>query len=261
MSIEADAQQILHIRQEDTVRTDGLTLNQREDDIQVLETSEQVPTNQLNQTSSIQGGNIQQNIPETKRITSPVSASGQFVSVYISGSLECGFFKSCNDVYVKYSIVSGPDWILSSGTQIGITQIARYRFEEDGTRRFVWNQPISICYRTYNFYGWPQIVLSVYHFDTFGNDRLIGYGSVHLPVTVRHKIPFKQQVNIYAPQSSTYLKQLLSWITSRRPELVNSESFARGDCRNLLQVAKAGVVELSFNLTTKDVHNNGFNCG
>lgn len=184
---------------------------------------------------------------------------GEFISVHISGSIEGGYFKENNDIYLKYSILTGPDWILSSGTDIGVTQIARCRQDKTGARLFVWNQPIGISYRTYNFYGWPQIVLSVYCFDTFGNDQIVGYGAIHLPIS--NKSLSKRKVNIYSPQSSSYLGQLMSWVTGRRPELINSESFARGDLRNALQVKLVGYVEIDTSLITKDVSNNGYNCG
>lgn len=188
-------------------------------------------------------------------------SAGQFMSILINGSLESGDFSSVNDIYIKYSIVSGPDWILSSGNDFGITQIARRKQDEEGLGKFVWNHPISLSYRTYNFYGWPQIVLSVYCFDTFGNNQIVGYGVAHLPVTNGFRSNGHQIVDIYCPQSSSYVKQFFSWITGKKPELVNSESFARGDCRNVLQVLHIGRVELKFNIITKDVINNGFNCG
>lgn len=186
------------------------------------------------------------------------STSGKFLSIHISGSIENGYFNGVNDVYIKYSIVAGPDWILNFGTDVGVTQIARYRTIDDNVRQFVWNQPISISYRSYNCYGWPQIVLSVYHFDTFGNDQILGYGSVHLPVSSQTSANYNQLVEIYAPQSSSFTRQILSWITGRKPELVDSNLFARGDCRSALQMVTVGKLELTFNLTSKDVASNGY---
>lgn len=182
----------------------------------------------------------------------------RFLSVNLQGSIEVGSFDSVNDVYMKYSVVTGPDWILSSGSDVGITQISRYKKDENGTRIFVWNQPISISYRSYNYFGWPQIVLSVYYFDLFGNDQLLGYGCTHLPISSSSPPGSKQLVKIYAPQSSSMIKQLLSWIVGRKPELVNSNLVARADCRSVLQMVHVGHIELSFDLTSKDVASNGY---
>lgn len=183
----------------------------------------------------------------------------RFLSIHLFGSIDCGRFESVNDVYVKYSIVTGPDWILSSGTDVGVTQIARFRLDGETNRRlFIWNQPIAVSYRSYNYYGWPQIVLSVYYFDGLGNDQILGYGCIHLPVSGQTPANFKQTVSIFAPQSSSFVRQLLSWITGKKPELVDSNLFARGDCRAVLQMVPVGKLDISFDLTTKDVANNGY---
>lgn len=187
-------------------------------------------------------------------------SQGRFFSMSIHGSIEAGTFESVNDVYIKYSVVTGPDWVVSSGQEVGITQISRYRVNEYGARIFIWNQPITIGYRSYNFYGWPQIVFSVYYYDAFGNDQILGYGSCHLPVTSRTLSNYEQSIVIYAPQSSSLLKQILSRILGRRPELVDSNLFARGDCRSVLQMVSTGNLSILINTSTKDVANNGFRC-
>lgn len=207
----------------------------------------------------------------------------QFFSVHFVGSLEYGYFESYQNVYIKYSIISGQDWILSSGSDLGITQISRYRLDYDkarAKRRFVFNQPIDISYKSYNFHGWPQIVLSVYCFDSFGNDQIIGYGVCHLPITNQgNRQNFTSQANssvnatngnrntlrkivyIHAPQSSSFLKLLSSWITGRKPELINPELIARPDCRSVLHMSVVGSVELKIDLMTKDVASNNYTTG
>ena len=217
------------------------------------------------------GNKLEQTKSSGEARTTTVSAPqpiGRFIAIHLFGAIETGLFQSVNDVYIKYSIVSGPDWILAAGSDVGITQISRFnsnnnqysqrRVLSNKWREFVWNHPISLSYKSYNYYGWPQIVLSVYDFDTFGNDRILGYGATHLPVSGQLPSDFKQEVEIYAPQSSSLAKQILSWLTGKQPELVDSALFARADCRRVLQVLRVGHVELKFNLTTKDVLDNGY---
>lgn len=198
---------------------------------------------------------------QTKDITSDRASS--CMSVCITGSLEFGQFDGYNDVYAKISILAGPDWTMTSGNDFRVTQISRYTVDVYGRKRFVWNQPISISYKTNDIYGWPQLVISIYYFDSFGNDQLLGYGSIHLAQQVSgwHIQPIKQIARIYAPQSSTFVKQILSWITGKKPELVDSSTFARGDCRRALQVTLVGYVEFTLNLTTKDFATNGYQFG
>lgn len=186
------------------------------------------------------------------------SSISRFLAIHLFGSIEWGSFESVNDVYIKYSIVTGPDWILCSGTDVGVSQISRFKLGPSNERKFVWNQPIAVSFRSYNFHGWPQIVLSVYYFDRFGNDQILGYGCAHLPISSQTPSNYTKSVSIYSPQSSSFLRQILSWITGKKPELVDSNLFARGDCRSLLQLSLVGRVELSFNLTTKDILTNGY---
>lgn len=120
------------------------------------------------------------------------------------------------------------------------------------------NQPISISYRSYNCFGWPQIVLSVYHFDLFGNDQILGYGCAHLPIAPTDDSHQRQQVKIYSPQSTSLLRQIVSWLTGRKPELVDANLFAQGECRSVLQMTEVGEVELTFSLLSKDVLINGY---
>lgn len=211
-----------------------------------------------NEKTNVRNNEDGASVSDPKRKTQQMSTIGRFLAIHLFGSIETGYFDSVNDVYIKYSIVSGPDWILSSGTDVGVTQIARYKVDENNAQKFVWNQPIGVSFRSYNFYGWPQIVLSVYYFDKFGNDQILGYGCVYLPVSSQTSSNFRQIVEIYAPQSTSFIRQVLSWITGRKPELIDSNLFARGDCRSVLQMLSVGQVELSFNLTSKDVANNGY---
>ncbi len=40
----------------------------------------------------------------------------------------------------------------------------------DGRPAVVWNFPLDITFRSTCPYGWPQIVISVYELDSFGNE-------------------------------------------------------------------------------------------
>lgn len=183
---------------------------------------------------------------------------GRFFSICFNGTIESGVFESVNDVYIKYTILAGPDWVISSGADEGITQIARYKKDGDGKREFAWNQPISISYRSYNFYGWPQLVVSVYNFDTFGSDQILGYGCIHLPVGGAGDLSTKQAFKVYSPQSTSFSRRVLSWLTGKKPELVESSLIARPDCRTVLQMVDVGQLNINFYCISKDVVNNGY---
>ncbi|CAJ0915141.1 unnamed protein product [Ranitomeya imitator] len=67
------------------------------------------------------------------------------------------------------------------GVEEGISQIASKN--RAVTQSVVWNFPVEITFKSTNPFGWPQIVISVYGPDAFGNDVVRGYGAVHLPFT------------------------------------------------------------------------------
>lgn len=204
---------------------------------------------------------------EPRAQSKPIAAAsltGQFLSVFFFGSIEHGYFvdKAINDVYFKYNIVYGPDWMLAAGLDCGISQISRRRLfipeDSDRTGEFVWNLPVDCSFRSYNPNGWPQLVLSVYYFDTFGQDVILGYGCLHLPVTNRLPSMYKRKMIIYAPESSSLTRKLFSWLTGRKPELINSKLFANGDCRQALHMKSVGHIDIVMNATFKDMLTYGF---
>ncbi|KAG9508821.1 E3 ubiquitin-protein ligase ARIH1 [Fragariocoptes setiger] len=171
--------------------------------------------------------------------------SGQFFSICFNGSLELGIFSGIDDVYCKYTFVYGPDWLLVTGLSNGVTQISRKRtvtsVDDDSimtkTDRFVWNLPINVSFRSYNPFGWPQLVVSVYKYDTFGTDVIHGYGCAHLPIATNNSAIMHQTMIIYAPESSSVARKILSWLTGRPAELVDPKLFAKPECRSALQTA------------------------
>ncbi|XP_029067095.1 B9 domain-containing protein 1 isoform X2 [Monodon monoceros] len=97
----------------------------------------------------------------------------------VNGQVESAQFPEYDDLYCKYCFVYGQDWAPTAGLEEGISQITSK--SQDARRALVWNFPIDVTFKSTNPYGWPQIVLSVYGPDVFGNDVVRGYGAVHVP--------------------------------------------------------------------------------
>ncbi|XP_064438325.1 B9 domain-containing protein 1 isoform X2 [Mirounga angustirostris] len=93
----------------------------------------------------------------------------------------------------------------AQGLEEGISQITSK--SQDVRRALVWNFPIDVTFKSTNPYGWPQIVLSVYGPDVFGNDVVRGYGAVHVPFSPgRHK----RTVPMFVPESTSKLQKFTS---------------------------------------------------
>ncbi|XP_032354851.1 B9 domain-containing protein 1 isoform X3 [Camelus ferus] len=154
----------------------------------------------------------------------------------------------------------------AQGLEEGISQITSKSL--DARRALVWNFPIDVTFKSTNPYGWPQIVLSVYGPDVFGNDVVRGYGAVHVPfspgrtavcenVCSRHK----RTVPMFVPESTSKLQKFTSWFMGRRPEYTDPKVVAQGEGREVTRVRSQGFVTLLFNVVTKDMKKLGYDTG
>ncbi|XP_072794612.1 B9 domain-containing protein 1 isoform X2 [Vicugna pacos] len=142
------------------------------------------------------------------------------------------------------------------GLEEGISQITSKSL--DARRALVWNFPIDVTFKSTNPYGWPQIVLSVYGPDVFGNDVVRGYGAVHVPFSPgRHK----RTVPMFVPESTSKLQKFTSWFMGRRPEYTDPKVVAQGEGREVTRVRSQGFVTLLFNVVTKDMRKLGYDTG
>uniref|UniRef100_A0A1B6CRV4 B9 domain-containing protein 1 n=1 Tax=Clastoptera arizonana TaxID=38151 RepID=A0A1B6CRV4_9HEMI len=172
--------------------------------------------------------------------------NGFLISIF--GQIEKAFFPGFDDLYCKYCLVSGPDWNLLSGQDEGFSQIGRK--SNDDKEVFAWSFPLEITFKSSNPHGWPQLILSVYGPDVFGNDVVRGYGLCHLPVCSGQS---KKEVKMFVPESSSTLQKLTSWLTGKRPEYIDPKVLAQGDGREVTRVRSQGVVCVIFNTMTKDL--------
>ncbi|XP_021574486.1 B9 domain-containing protein 1 isoform X2 [Carlito syrichta] len=144
------------------------------------------------------------------------AASPTVFLLMVNGQVESAQFPEYDDLYCKYCFVYGQDWAPTAGLEEGISQITSK--SQDVRQALVWNFPIDVTFKSTNPYGWPQIVLSVYGPDVFGNDVVRGYGAVHVPFSPgRHK----RTIPMFVPESTSKLQKFTSfwWL---RPSLACS---------------------------------------
>ncbi|XP_065707189.2 B9 domain-containing protein 1 [Patagioenas fasciata] len=171
----------------------------------------------------------------------------------VNGQIESGQFPGYDDLYCKFCFVYGQDWVPTAGLEEGISQITSTSDVSPTT--LVWNFPIDITFKSTNPSGWPQIVVSVYGPDFFGNDVVRGYGAVHVPFTPgRHT----RTIAMFVPESTSRLQKFTSWFTGRRPEFTDPRVVAKGEGREVTRVRSQGFVTISFNVVTKDMKKLGY---
>ncbi|XP_024420567.1 B9 domain-containing protein 1 isoform X1 [Desmodus rotundus] len=174
----------------------------------------------------------------------------------VNGQVESAQFPEHDDLYCKYCFVYGHDWAPTAGLEEGISQITSK--SHDVRHALVWNFPIDVTFKSTNPFGWPQIVLSVYGPDVFGNDVVRGYGAVHVPFSPgRHK----RTIPMFVPESTSILQKFTSWFMGRRPEYTDPKVVAQGEGREVTRVRSQGFVTLLFNVVTKDMRKLGYDTG
>ena len=136
-------------------------------------------------------------------------------TVMATGQIESAKFEGHDSLYCRYSFAAGEDWTVMKGVEEGITQMSSSAGMADEGQLAVWNFPVDVTFRATCAHGWPQIVLSVYGTDAFGrSDMILGYGSVHLPLTPgRHQL----YVSTFRPLASSLLGRFQSWCARAEP--------------------------------------------
>ncbi|KAK7112566.1 B9 domain-containing protein 1-like [Littorina saxatilis] len=180
-------------------------------------------------------------------------ASSSVFLLMVSGQIETAEFPEYDNIYCRYCFTHGPDWLITSGLEEGITQITKK--SRDERQMFVWNFPLDVTFKSTNCYGWPQIVVHAYGLDSFGTDVVRGYGVTHVPITPgRHTI----RVPMFVPESSSLLQKVTSWFLGRRPEYVDPRVVAQGEGREVTRVKSQGFLTISFNVLMKDMKKLGY---
>ncbi|KAI8920373.1 B9 domain-containing protein 1 isoform b [Powellomyces hirtus] len=188
--------------------------------------------------------------------------ASSFFSLLVNGQIEAGYFPSYDNLYCKFSTLNGPDWVVVSGVEEGITQQSLSSPLPSFTgqphtlaRPCVWNFPLDLAFKATNAYGWPQLILTVYGPDALGRDVVRGYGSIRLPRTPGiHTI----YTPMFVPLASTYFNGFLSWIRGRLPEFRDSRFVGRSEGRDVVCVRSQGTVKVTVNIGTKDMERFGY---
>ncbi|KAF7634905.1 hypothetical protein Mgra_00005647, partial [Meloidogyne graminicola] len=149
----------------------------------------------------------------------------------ITGQIENVEILSVPNIYFKYCFVYGSDWKQVGGMEEGISATA-YK-TKNFNNLIVLNTPIEATFSSTNPFKWPQIVLSFYGQDHFGNDVIRGYTSTHLPTTPGS---LKRRCPIFLPQSTTNIQRIIGLLTGRRAEFVDPTIIAKSEGRDGLNL-------------------------
>ncbi|KAM7386596.1 hypothetical protein PAMA_009282 [Pampus argenteus] len=175
--------------------------------------------------------------------------------VTVNGQIDGANFPEYDNLYCKYCFVYGHDWAPTSGLEEGITQIT---CKGISSNKLIWNFPLETTFKSTNPSGWPQLVVSVYGPDVFGNDVVRGYGATHIPFTPGQHT---RTIPMFVPEPTWRLQKFTSWLLGRRPEYTDPKVVAQGEGREVTRVRSQGFVTVSFHIMTKDMKKLGYDTG
>lgn len=184
-------------------------------------------------------------------------AAGFFVMA--AGQIESGQFMGADNLFCRYTFAYGPDWKVMQGIDHGFSQVAcKGMHAGDAGASIVWNFPVDVTFKSTNPHGWPRLVVSVYSQDMLGRYVVRGYGSVLIPCAPGR---YTRVMRMFTPVASTWLQEVLGWVTGSAPEFYDSKFVASGEGREVTRVASTGSVRVTFNVLTRGMAQHGFATG
>ncbi|OHT04082.1 B9 domain-containing protein 1 [Tritrichomonas foetus] len=167
------------------------------------------------------------------------------LSLTVQGTIDSCTTLRSNDLYCKYSFTFSGDWNAYQGATTGITTSSH----AEGTSPAIFNAPFQVSFSSKSPFGWPQIIIAVYGLNHFGNDMIVGYGGIHVPTSPgRHEV----EIPLFTPEAGSFFKKFASFFTGLYPELIDTNTVASGENREVLQTTSQGTVRLSIAVTLSD---------
>uniref|UniRef100_A0A1I8EDK0 B9 domain-containing protein 1 n=1 Tax=Wuchereria bancrofti TaxID=6293 RepID=A0A1I8EDK0_WUCBA len=172
--------------------------------------------------------------------------------VLLNGQIDSAEFLSFDNFYCKYSYVYGIDWKQVGGVHEGLS--ARCERKRFGNAEITIGMPIEATFTSTSPFG-PQIVLTCYGSDFFGNDVVCGYGAIHIPTVPGRSV---RRIILFVPEASTLLQRFIGWLTGKRAEFVDSTIPAMADSRQVTKVRSQGIITVTMDIVLKDMKKYGY---
>ncbi|XP_023164607.1 B9 domain-containing protein 1 [Drosophila hydei] len=192
-------------------------------------------------------------------------STASFFSLCITGQIVSATFPLGPDkdfIFCRYELVAGPDWQLASGPQYGITQMSTNKSGHFNDK-IVFNMPIEVTYKSTSPFGWPQILVSVFGQNGNGNESLMGYAHVYMPIfgsrQQNEQISSLSQAPILRPRSPNMLGDITSWLLRRQPELKNPKILLDGAQSKGLSMESYGTLEFQLHAVMRGARKLGYN--
>ncbi|XP_030371422.1 B9 domain-containing protein 1 [Scaptodrosophila lebanonensis] len=190
--------------------------------------------------------------------------TASYFSLCIAGQIVSATFPLGPDtefVFCRYELVAGPDWLLCSGPQHGLTQMATNK-GGNFNDKIIFNMPIEATYKSTSPFGWPQLLVSVFGCNGHGRERLLGYARVHLPLFGSQCDQSSQPMlnaPILKPKCPNIIADLTSWMMRREPELRDAKVLLDTMKCKGLSMESYGTLELQLSTIMRGAQKLGYN--
>lgn len=164
--------------------------------------------------------------------------------LHIIGEMHSGTGFPENNLYCKFSVVSGSAWTCLGGRENAQTHVD---YPTDG-RRANWGHPIDLHFAASGLQGWPKIHFEVWHQDSYGRNELYGYGFCHIPTSPGY---YELSCAAWKP-AGTISEQISSFFLGGGPQLKSPDLVYSGTDRYRLRTVATGKVELHLNVILRN---------
>ena len=164
----------------------------------------------------------------------------------IQGTIQTCYTNRTDDLYCKYGFSYRGNWAPLQGHRAGITQTSHKNGEEPA----IFNSPFCASFKSSDPFGWPQIIITIYGNNVFGNDMVVGYGCTHIPTqTGKYTI----QIPLFVPESPSFAAKIVQFFSGLTPEFIDPFQAASGERRGDLRTNSNGYVSLEVNVLINDM--------
>ena len=116
--------------------------------------------------------------------------------------------------------------------------------------------PFEISLQSTNPSGWPQICISCFYSNFFGNEVLQAYGVCYVPTS---QGTHQRTLQMFSPISSKFLDGFIGLLLGQKPEIRNAPYvLSTGEGREIMRTKSEGSLNIKFNVHITNMKEFGY---
>lgn len=116
--------------------------------------------------------------------------------------------------------------------------------------------PFEISLKSTNPTGWPQICISCFYSNIFGNEVLKAYGVCYVPTS---NGIHQRTLQMFSPISSKFFDGIFGLFLGQKPEIRNAPTvLSTGEGREIMRTQSEGSLTIKFNIHLTNMKEFGY---